>query len=108
MIRVSVVATGVDIANVAARPAGHAPIQAPPSAQARPPAPAAAPPGRANVSAEAKSAEFHESRIAELAQRLKADNARIVERTEMTAPRRLHRLVPQRAGGRCRLRRAPP
>jgi cell division protein FtsZ len=87
IIRVSVVATGVDIAPAAAAgrppghqaiPAGHQAIPAPP--QARPAAPPAPAPQR--VAAEAKSAEYHESRIAELAQRLKADNARIVERVE--------------------------
>jgi cell division protein FtsZ len=77
IIRVSVVATGVDVVtSSAARPAGHQAIPAPP--QARP----AAPPAPQRVAAEAKSAEYHEGRIAELAQRLKADNARIVERVE--------------------------
>jgi cell division protein FtsZ len=80
IIRVSVVATGVDIATSgAARAAGHQAIPAPPQGRpAAPPPPA--PPQR--VAAEAKSAEYHEGRIAELAQRLKADNARIVERVE--------------------------
>jgi cell division protein FtsZ len=79
IIRVSVVATGVDIATSgAARPAAPQAIPAPP--QARPAPPAAPAPQR--VVAEAKSAEYHEGRIAELAQRLKADNARIVERVE--------------------------
>ncbi len=83
IIRVSVVATGVDIATgAAARPA--AAIPAPP--QARPAAPAA--PAAQRVAAEAKSAEDHERRIAELALRLKADNARTVEAAEThgTAP----------------------
>jgi cell division protein FtsZ len=80
IIRVSVVATGVDIATAgAARPPGHQAIPVPPP-QARPAAPVAPPPQR--VAAEAKSAEYHEGRIAELALRLKADNARIVERVE--------------------------
>jgi hypothetical protein len=39
---------------------------------------------RANLAAEARSADVHETRIAELAQRLKADNARNAERAEMT------------------------
>jgi cell division protein FtsZ len=79
IIRVSVVATGVDIAPAAAaRPAGHQAIPAPP--QGRPAAPPA--PAQQRVAAETKSAEYHEGRIAELAQRLKADNARIVERVE--------------------------
>jgi cell division protein FtsZ len=80
IIRVSVVATGVDIATAGAArpPAGHQAIPTPP--QGRPAAPAAPPAQR--VAVEAKSAEYHEGRIAELAQRLKADNARIVERVE--------------------------
>ena len=78
IIRVSVVATGVDIATgAAARPA--AAIPAPP--QARPAAPPAPAPQQ-RVAAEAKSAEEHERRIAELALRLKADNARTVEAAE--------------------------
>jgi cell division protein FtsZ len=78
IIRVSVVATGVDIATgAAARPAGA--IPAPP--QARPAAPPA-PAQQQRVAAEAKSAEEHERRIAELALRLKADNARTVEAAE--------------------------
>jgi cell division protein FtsZ len=78
IIRVSVVATGVDVVTAApaARPA--AAIPAPP--QARPAAPPAPAPQR--VAAEAKSAEEHERRIAELALRLKADNARTVESAE--------------------------
>jgi cell division protein FtsZ len=83
IIRVSVVATGVDI-NAAnnARPAAtqSAPPPQQPRAAIAPPAPRPHPqPQPAN---EAKSAEHHESRIAELAQRLKADNARISERVE--------------------------
>jgi cell division protein FtsZ len=81
IIRVSVVATGVDI-NAAAnmgRPAtsrSEAPA-APPSRQ-----PLAVPLPRLTPAVEARSADRHETRIAELAQRLKADNARIAERTE--------------------------
>src|SRR5262249_1757909 len=74
IIRVSVVATGVDIATGAAgRPA--AAIPAPP--QARSAAPAA--PAAQRVATEAKSAQDHERRIAHLARRLKAANARTVE-----------------------------
>jgi cell division protein FtsZ len=81
IIRVSVVATGVDIAiSGAARTAGHQAIPAPPQGRPAAPPPPAPPPQR--VAAEAKSSEYHEGRIAELAQRLKADNARIVERVE--------------------------
>jgi cell division protein FtsZ len=81
IIRVSVVATGVDInaAANAGRPAasrGEAPAAAP----SRPPI--AAPPPRLTPAVEVRSADRHETRIAELAQRLKADNARIAERTE--------------------------
>jgi cell division protein FtsZ len=90
IIRVSVVATGVDInAANSARPAatqGAPPVQ--PRVAVAPPAPRLQPqPQPAN---EARSAEHHESRIAELAQRLKADNARIserIERAEQQAPR---------------------
>jgi cell division protein FtsZ len=82
IIRVSVVATGVDIAAAASsgRPAtSQAPLQARPGVP-----PAAMPTPRANVAAESRAAEFHENRIAEVAQRLKADNARMVERAEAT------------------------
>ena len=86
IIRVSVVATGIDIATgAAARPAGA--IPAPP--QARPAAPPA--PALQRVAAEAKSAEEHERRIAELALRLKADNARTVEAAEAHGARRRSR-----------------
>jgi cell division protein FtsZ len=80
IIRVSVVATGVDIATAGAArpPAGHQAIPTPPQARPAPP-PAPAP---QRMAAEAKSAEDHERRIAELALRLKADNARTVEATE--------------------------
>jgi cell division protein FtsZ len=80
IIRVSVVATGVDIATAAGsgRPAtSQAPLQARPGVP-----PAAMPTPRTNVAAESRAAEFHENRIAEVAQRLKADNARMVERAE--------------------------
>jgi cell division protein FtsZ len=84
IIRVSVVATGVDI-NAAhnVRPAtpSHPPVQASPP-QSRPPAQAMQA-SRANPTA---AADVHETRIAELAQRLKADNARIAERAEMAEP----------------------
>jgi cell division protein FtsZ len=86
IIRVSVVATGVDInaannvrpsgtsqAHAPAPPQGRVPAQMPPTMQAP----------RANPTAEARGADVHESRIAELTQRLKADNARIAERAEM-------------------------
>jgi cell division protein FtsZ len=78
IIRVSVVATGVDInAASSAPPQGVSPPQTrvPPS----PRAPSQPPPNPAGAT---KSAEHHESRIAELAQRLKADNARIADRIE--------------------------
>ena len=83
IIRVSVVATGVDITTANnARPLA---TQSVPTVQARP---VIAPPPRSPsapqpaFAGEVKSAEHHESRIAELAQRLKADNARIAERIE--------------------------
>src|SRR6202521_1738785 len=92
IIRVSVVATGVDInAAMAGRPAATqsqvpapalAPSRAPGTAPAPSRAPGAAPAPRPQPAIEAKSADRHESRIAELAQRLKADNARIGERIE--------------------------
>ncbi len=68
IIRVSVVATGVDIA--AADSGGDpAPMPSPRS------------PSQPNAASGPRS-EQHESRIAELAQRLKADNARIADRIE--------------------------
>jgi cell division protein FtsZ len=81
IIRVSVVATGVDVnATNGIRPST---TQTVPPLQGRP---AMAPPPRSpslpQSATEAKAAEHHESRIAELAQRLKADNARIAERIE--------------------------
>jgi cell division protein FtsZ len=86
IIRVSVVATGVDV-----NAADNAPprtTQSAPPGQARP---TAAPSPRAPSLAQPNSAsgiksERHESRIAELAQRLKADNARIADRIERTGP----------------------
>jgi cell division protein FtsZ len=75
IIRVSVVATGVDInAGEAAQgaPQGGATGRAAPAPRA-PSQPAAGGP---------RSEPHHESRIAELAQRLKADNARIADRIE--------------------------
>jgi cell division protein FtsZ len=83
IIRVSVVATGVDVnaTDTGRPPATHGV----PAAQARlataPPPRSPSLPQPASTS-EFKSAEHHESRIAELAQRLKADNARIAERIE--------------------------
>jgi cell division protein FtsZ len=91
IIRVSVVATGVDInaanhvrptgtshalppTHAPAPPQGRAPMQALPTMQAP----------RANPAAETRAVDVHETRIAELAQRLKADNACIAERAEMT------------------------
>src|SRR6202521_432164 len=87
IIRVSVVATGVDInAAMAGRPAA-AQSQAPAPAPVPSPVPGAAPVARPQPAVEVRSADRHESRIAELAQRLKADNARIVERGEHQALR---------------------
>ena len=93
IIRVSVVATGVDInaANNVRPPRTSHAIRRPTRRRRRKAVlpcrlPRCRPP-RANLAAEAKSADVHEGRIAELAQRLKADNARIVERVE--AERRL-------------------
>ncbi len=78
IIRVSVVATGVDInAASSAPPQGVAPPQT--RVAPSPRAPSQPPP---NPGSATKSAEHHESRIAELAQRLKADNARIADRIE--------------------------
>ncbi len=81
IIRVSVVATGVDV-----NATDHA---RPPATQSVSPAHArsvTAPPPRSPSlpasSSEVTSSEHHESRIAELAQRLKADNARIADRIE--------------------------
>jgi cell division protein FtsZ len=73
IIRVSVVATGVDMAASNA-PQGAGPAQAMPAPRT-PSQPAASAGGP-------RSEQHHESRIAELAQRLKADNARMVDRIE--------------------------
>ncbi len=82
IIRVSVVATGVDM-NLAA---GSHPVAVPSgataSAQVRAPAVPTSSPLRSNPAVETKAVDIHESRIAELSQRLKADNARIAERIE--------------------------
>jgi cell division protein FtsZ len=76
IIRVSVVATGVDVvegdAAQGGTPQGRAPAQSMPAPRT-PSQPAANGP---------RSEPHHESRIAELAQRLKADNARIADRIE--------------------------
>jgi cell division protein FtsZ len=78
IIRVSVVATGVDI-----NAASNAPPQGASPPQTRvPPSPRAPSQPQPNGAGGTKSAEHHESRIAELAQRLKADNARIADRIE--------------------------
>jgi cell division protein FtsZ len=77
IIRVSVVATGVDIS---ATDDGR-----PPSAQTRPavtPSPRSPSLPQSKSGNGTKHGEHHESRIAELAQRLKADNARIADRVE--------------------------
>ncbi len=99
IIRVSVVATGVDINaanNVRPSTPTHAP--APPSAVSRTQPPATMQAPRANPAAEARAADVHETRIAELAQRLKADNARNAERAEMTdAPAQRSVPAPQTA-----------
>jgi hypothetical protein len=88
---VSVVATGVDINaanNVRPATSSHAP--APPQARVLVQPQSTMQPPRANPTAETKAAELHETRIAELAQRLKADNARNTERAEMPARRAAH------------------
>jgi cell division protein FtsZ len=81
IIRVSVVATGVDVnATDHARPPA---TQSIPGAHARSlTAPPPRSPSLPASSSEVTSTEHHESRIAELAQRLKADNARIADRIE--------------------------
>jgi cell division protein FtsZ len=79
IIRVSVVATGVDIS---ATDDGRSP-----PAQTRPvvaPSPRSPSLPQAKSGSGTKPGEHHESRIAELAQRLKADNARIADRIERT------------------------
>jgi cell division protein FtsZ len=74
IIRVSVVATGVDLAAADTAPQGGAP-----GPQATP-----APRAPSQPAAGGSRSEHHESRIAELAQRLKADNAQIAGRIERT------------------------
>jgi cell division protein FtsZ len=64
VIRVSVVATGVDQTGVMMQPAGMAPVEA------------------YSRAAEAHGAAAHEARLAELALRLRADNKRVAERAE--------------------------
>jgi cell division protein FtsZ len=98
IIRVSVVATGVDINaahNVRPATSSHPSAQASAPPQSRPPAqaPSAMQASRANPTA---AADAHETRIAELTQRLKADNARVAERAEMAEPH-APRPVPQSA-----------
>ncbi len=110
IIRVSVVATGVDVAATsAARPQA---AQSVPPVQGRPavpPSPRA--PSQPIAAAEGKSADHHESRIAELAQRLKADNARIAERIEQasraTNSQQVHSAGPAVAGPTAPVQPAP-
>jgi cell division protein FtsZ len=79
IIRVSVVATGVDV-NATSDPRAPA-EQGVSSAQTRvPPSPRSPSQPQPNAATASKAAE--QSRIAELAQRLKADNARIADRIE--------------------------
>jgi hypothetical protein len=80
---VSVVATGVDI-NVAnnVRPSWPSHALAPPQARVPVQPPATQAP-RANLAVEAKSTDGDEAVIAELARRLKTENARNMERAEM-------------------------
>jgi cell division protein FtsZ len=92
IIRVSVVATGVDIG------AANNVRAATPSRPSRPQAGFAIPTPstmmedpRATPGAEAKSADVHEAVIAELARRIKPDNARKTEHVEMPAWRAVHR-----------------
>jgi cell division protein FtsZ len=95
-----VVATGVDInaANLPRPAAAPAQPAAPPQGAplVRAPVASAAPAPRPQPAPDAKSIEQHESRIAELAQRLKADNARIAQRIE-TPPQRPPAAAPQAA-----------
>jgi len=81
IIRVSVVATGVDV-NAANDPRAPATQSVSPAQTRVPPAPRSPAPSQPNAAAGIKPAE--QSRIAELAQRLKADNARIADRIERT------------------------
>jgi hypothetical protein len=82
IIRVSVMATGVDInATNNVRPASSSQPSAPPQARVAAPTPSTTMQGPgANLALEAKSADIHEALIAELAQQLKAENARNTER----------------------------
>jgi len=94
IIRVSVVATGVDIGST--DDARSPPAQGVSPAQTRPavaPSPRSPSLPQGNSAGGIKSGENHESRIAELAQRLKADNARIADRIERAGQQ------PSRAGG---------
>jgi cell division protein FtsZ len=81
IIRVSVVATGVDVnaANNVRVPATQSGSPAQTRVAPSPRSPSLPQPNSASAS---KSAEHHESRIAELAQRLKTDNARIADHIE--------------------------
>ncbi len=83
IIRVSVVATGVDInASAGSRPVApqvqHM-VPPPVQQQARPQAPVA--PSRPQPIQDARAPEQHETKIAALAQKLRADNARITEQS---------------------------
>jgi cell division protein FtsZ len=91
IIRVSVVATGVDInaANRAASPSR--PSSRPQAGGAIPTPSTMMEHPRANPAAEAKSADVHEAVIAELARRIKPDNARKMEHAEMPAWRAARR-----------------
>jgi cell division protein FtsZ len=83
IIRVSVVATGVDVnATDTARPSATPGVSAAQARLATAPPPRSPSLPQSAAASEIKSPEHHESRIAELAQRLKADNARIAERIE--------------------------
>jgi cell division protein FtsZ len=79
IIRVSVVATGVDV-NAANDPCAPATQSASPAQEQVPPSPRSPSQPQPNPATGSKSAE--QSRIAALAQRLKADNARIADRIE--------------------------
>jgi len=90
IIRVSVVATGVDInAAEVPRPAATAQAASPAPVPSRATIAPAAPPAppRVQPALDAKSIEQHESRIADLARRLKADNARVAERIDQPPQR---------------------
>jgi cell division protein FtsZ len=86
IIRVSVVATGLDIDapdNVHTAPPSHAPASPQTRGAAQMPSTMQAP--GANLAADAK-ADVHEACIAELAQQLRADNERIAERADAYPP----------------------